>query len=407
MTTALRDLIRNPNSAELELIARYGMLPADARRERAFEAFAATGLPHRRMEEWRWTDVKAALGSIDTPQYPPADEPLPADGALVFSFSPSGFTWPDTLPEGLRMLAKPDVQAFGGSEDMPLGALAAALSGGKSKPGTLLFEITGSDLPRLHFRFAGKGEANFARIVFVLRPGTSLEVSESYLGGAGLTCASLDYSVQSGASLRRTVYQRGGTDEVLATTATVQLDAGAALTQTSLAFGARLARLETRVTHQEIGAMARLNAAYLCSRGHQADITTHVRHGAKACNTRQLTKGAVLDGGRGVFQGKFLVPRNAGQKTDADMQHQALLLEEGAEVFAKPELEIYADDVECAHGNTSGALDANQLFYMRQRGIGEAEARALLTEAFIAEALEYAGDLEDVLREQARAWLAL
>jgi Fe-S cluster assembly protein SufD len=88
------------------------------------------------------------------------------------------------------------------------------------------------------------------------------------------------------------------------------------------------------------------------------------------------------------------------------MQHNALLLEEGAEVFAKPELEIYADDVECAHGNTSGALDANQMFYMRQRGIAEDEARALLTEAFIAEALETAGDLEDVLREQARDWLA-
>jgi Fe-S cluster assembly protein SufD len=114
----------------------------------------------------------------------------------------------------------------------------------------------------------------------------------------------------------------------------------------------------------------------------------------------------VLDGGRGVYQGKFFVPRNVGQKTDADMQHNALLLEDGAEVFAKPELEIYADDVECAHGNTSGALDTNQMFYMRQRGIAEEEARALLTEAFIAEALEEAGELEEILREQARAWLA-
>jgi Fe-S cluster assembly protein SufD len=174
-----------------------------------------------------------------------------------------------------------------------------------------------------------------------------------------------------------------------------------------LAFGSKLcAAGNAPVTHQETGAKATLNAAYLCAAGHHADITTEVRHGAPACVTRQLTKGAVLDGGRGVFQGKFFVPRNVGQKTDADMQHNALLLEEGAEVFAKPELEIYADDVECAHGNTSGALEANQMFYMRQRGIAEEEARALLTEAFIAEALEEAGELEDVLREQARAWLA-
>ena len=88
------------------------------------------------------------------------------------------------------------------------------------------------------------------------------------------------------------------------------------------------------------------------------------------------------------------------------MQHQALLLEDGAIVFAKPELEIYADDVECAHGNTSGALDPNQLFYMRQRGIPEAEARALLTEAFIAEALEEASDsVRDALLDAARSFL--
>jgi Fe-S cluster assembly protein SufD len=113
----------------------------------------------------------------------------------------------------------------------------------------------------------------------------------------------------------------------------------------------------------------------------------------------------VLDGGRGVFQGKFHVPRTSGQQTDASMQHNALLLEEGAEVFAKPELEILADDVQCAHGNTSGALDAAQLFYLRQRGIPLTQARAMLTEAFIAQALEGAGDLEDALRAEAQAWL--
>ena len=112
------------------------------------------------------------------------------------------------------------------------------------------------------------------------------------------------------------------------------------------------------------------------------------------------------DGGRGVFQGKFHVPRSVGQHTDADMQHQALLLENGAEVFAKPELEIYADDVECAHGNTSGQLDESALFYMRQRGIPVAEARAMLTEAFIAEALETAHpDVLQTLLDASRDFL--
>lgn len=406
MTTALRDLIRNPNAAELELVARYGALPEDARRERSFGAFAKLGLPHRRVENWRWSDFKAALPALETPTAVSATDPLASGEALTFNFTPDGFIWPDDLPDGIRVLAKPEAQAFSGSEDLPLGALAAALAGGKTKPGTLMIEVTGNRLPRVHFRFDGAGEANFARVQIILRPGAALTVSKSYLGGTGFTASLMEYSLQKGAQMNRTVYQRAGAEEVLAASAAIQLDEDADYRQTTLAFGAKLVRLETRVNHQETGAKATLNAAYLCAAGRHADITTEVRHGAPACVTRQLTKGAVLNGGRGVYQGKFFVPRNVGQKTDADMQHNALLLEEGAEVFAKPELEIYADDVECAHGNTSGALDANQMFYMRQRGIAEVEARALLTEAFIAEALEEAGDLEDVLRDEAREWLA-
>ena len=158
--------------------------------------------------------------------------------------------------------------------------------------------------------------------------------------------------------------------------------------------------------HQESGAQATLNAAYFSGDGYHTDITSHVRHGAPGCTTRQLTRGAVMAGGTGVFQGKFFVPRIAGQHTDADMQHNAILLEEGATVFAKPELEIYADDVECAHGNTCGELDETALFYMRQRGIPEAEARNLLIRSFMAEAIANAGDLEEILLGEIEAWLA-
>ena len=207
--------------------------------------------------------------------------------------------------------------------------------------------------------------------------------------------------------MRRTVLQRGSADEAQAITAVVTLGDKSNYTQTALAFGAKIARLETRLTHQESGSHATLNGAYLCAKGYHADFTSHVRHGSPSSVTRQITKGAVLDGGTGVFQGKFHVPRTVGQYTDADMQHQALLLEDGAVVFAKPELEIYADDVECAHGNTSGALDPNQLFYMRQRGIPEAQARALLTEAFVAEALEEASDgVRDAMLDAARSFLS-
>nr|WP_225908083.1 SufD family Fe-S cluster assembly protein [Hyphomonas sediminis] len=296
---------------------------------------------------------------------------------------------------------------MGGAEEAPLGALAAALSGAKNAPATLLVEVTGKVPARLHLVFSGPGAINAARVVFLLRAGAQLHVSESHLGGAAFSASLLEYTLEPGARLNRVVYQRGGKDEAQSITALINQDAEAETKQTVLAFGARICRIETRLVHQQTGSLATLNAAYLAGGGYHIDFTSNVRHGAPACITRQVTKGAVLDGGRGVFQGKFHVPRTAGQQTDASMQHNALLLEEGAEVFAKPELEILADDVQCAHGNTSGALDANQLFYLRQRGIPLETARALLTEAFIAEALEEAGDLEEALRAEAKAWLAI
>jgi Fe-S cluster assembly protein SufD len=404
VSTALKDLIRNPTIAELELVARFAALKPDARRERLFEAFAQTGLPGRRIEGWRWTDFKAAVTSLDALKTAPARDPLAREGVAMLRFTPAGYTAPATLPAGLKLLAKDDVQAMGGAEEAPLGALAAALSGGKT-PGTLLVDVSAGAPVHLHMVFEGPGAINAARIVFLLRPGAELHVSESHLGGAALSAALVEFTLNKGARLHRTVYQIGGASEAQAVTAIIEQDAGAESVLTTLAFGAKVARLETRLVHRETGSKATINAAYLAGAGLQADITTHVRHGAPTCVTRQLTKGAVLDGGRGVFQGKFHVPRTSGQQTDASMQHNALLLEEGAEVFAKPELEILADDVQCAHGNTSGALDAAQLFYLRQRGIPLMQARAMLTEAFIAQALEGAGDLEDALRAEAQAWL--
>lgn len=406
MSTALKDMIRNPTVAELELVARYGALKADPRRERLFEAFALTGLPHRRIEDWRWSDFKAGVGALDTAGEAPAGDPLASDDVPVLRFTPQGYEAPASLPAGLRLMPKDEVQAMGGAEDAPLGALAAALSGGKNAPATLMAEVTGEAPVRLHLVFSGPGALNAARVVFLLRPGTELQISESHLGGAAFSTALVEYTLQPEARLSRVVYQRGAKGEAQAITALIHQDAGAETKQTVLAFGARVARIETRLVHQETGSRAVLNAAYLAGKGYHIDLTSHVRHGARACVTQQVTKGAVLDGGRGVFQGKFHVPRHAGQQTDASMQHNALLLEDGAEVFAKPELEILADDVQCAHGNTSGALDAAQLFYLRQRGIPLPQARAMLTEAFIAEALEEAGMHEEALRAEASAWLA-
>jgi Fe-S cluster assembly protein SufD len=107
-----------------------------------------------------------------------------------------------------------------------------------------------------------------------------------------------------------------------------------------------------------------------------------------------------------VFQGRIEVARGA-QKTDARQHHHGLLLAEGAEIYAKPELEIYADDVQCAHGNTAGALDEAALFYMRSRGIPQETARAMLTEAFLIEAVpDYLPEaISEEVVSSIRAWL--
>ena len=405
---ALKNKFGNPGAVELELIARYAMLPESGQRERAFSAFAETGLPHRRMEAWKWTDFKAAIQSVEASSKPGQNDALSTGVSPVIEFTATGVTIPTNLPAGIKLHPREDAQALGNAEEVPLGAMTAALAGRVGGLDTLIIEVTEpTDTPLHIVTRSDCDETNFARVAVIVRPGARLELIESHLGGAGFSSFLIEIGMQEGGHMRRTVLQQGSADEAQAITAVVNLGDKSQYTQTALAFGAQVARLETRLTHQESGSHATLNGVYLCADGFHADFTSHVRHGAPSSITRQTTKGAVLDGGTGVFQGKFFVPRTVGQHTDADMQHQALLLEDGAVVFAKPELEIYADDVECAHGNTSGALDPNQLFYMRQRGIPEAQARALLTEAFVAEALADANEtVHDELLGAARAFLA-
>lgn len=187
----------------------------------------------------------------------------------------------------------------------------------------------------------------------------------------------------------------------------VRLKAGARYRQFVLSEGAKLARIETHVIVEGEGAQVTLNGVYLANSGRHADLTSVIEHKAPSAVTRQLIKGVARKGGRGVFQGKIVVER-AAQKTDARQHHQGLLLEDGAEIFAKPELMIYADDVQCAHGNTAGGLDERALFYMRSRGIPEAEARALLIEAFLTETIPegISEALRDELTGSIRNWLA-
>lgn len=196
----------------------------------------------------------------------------------------------------------------------------------------------------------------------------------------------LQVNVAAGATFTRIVLQSNRADAVILDAAQVRLGADAKFRQVVLAEGAKLARIETHVSIEGEGAQVELNGVYMCGEGRHGDLTSIIEHKHGGGQTRQLIKGVARKGGRGVFQGKIVVAHGA-QKTDARQYHHGLLLEDGAEIFAKPELMIYADDVQCAHGNTAGGLDETALFYMRSRGVAEAEARALLIEAFLTEAI--------------------
>jgi len=321
-------------------------------------------LPGKRDEDWRWTDLRGLIRALPEPS-----QPFEGDvGEGPF----------DTLTADSRVLVN------GGDVTISVGAnedAAVAL--------------------RLVSRGAG---AHAARVTVVVGEAARLRLFESYESeGASVSQASLTISLAAGATLERIVLTAEDAEAVSVSQAEVQLAPKSQYSQTVIASGARRQRLETRVLHPGGHATLRLDGIYLLADKRHSDQTTVVTHASVDGTTVQLTKGVVRDQARGVFQGRIVVEEGA-DRTDARMGHHALILSDRAEVDAKPELEIYADDVACAHGNTVGALDEDALFYARQRGMSEPEARALLTEAFIGEVvdrIEHEG-----ARDVVRAWAA-
>lgn len=326
-------------------------------------------LPSRRTEAWKWSDLRAAMAG--------------QEGVLT---------------------GTPEIDAEG-----PIAALAQAM-GDAYGPGALDIAAPGETFVTRQT----EGDAGQYGSVIVRTGATATLVERLKVSGSRLRPFLPSFSrieVEAGATLHRIIVQandapRGQADAaIVLNEATVKVGKGATFRQFVLGEGARLARIEVSVEADE-GSIVEINGVYLASGKRHIDLTSRVTHRATGIHTRQLVRGVARKGGRGVFQGKFLVGRG-GQKTDANMQHNALLLEEGAEVFAKPELEIYADDVACAHGNTAGQIDENAVFYLRQRGIPDVEARALIMRAFLMEAIPdwVAADLRPEIEGRIDAWL--
>lgn len=326
-------------------------------------------LPSRRSEAWKWSDLRAAMAGQES-----------------------------------VLTGTPPIDAEG-----PIAALAQAM-GDAYGPSAL--DISKTD--QMFETRTTEGDAGQYGSVIVRAGVTATLVERLHVSGSRLRPFLPSFScieVEPGATLQRVVIQSndvtaGEADAaIVLNEASVKLGEGATFRQFVLGEGAKLARIEVSVEAGE-GAVVEMNGVYLASGKRHIDLTSRVAHQAAGVHTRQLVRGVARKGGRGVFQGKFLVER-AGQKTDAEMAHNALLLEEGAEVFAKPELEIYADDVACAHGNTAGQLDEDAVFYLRQRGLPDVEARALITRAFLLEAMQdWIGEnLHAEIEARIDAWL--
>ena len=330
----------------------------------AIAARDADALPSRRDEDWRWTDLRGLIRTVPEPSTP---IPAEAVGAGLFA---------------------------------GLAARSLTIANGR---GDATIEISADQVVALDVVSQGDG-SHAASVTITVAPGVSATLLETYRGqGSYLAQTGLSFRLGEGARLERIVLAVEDAESVAVSQAEVELSEKAEFVQTILATGARRQRLETRVSHPGGHARLRLDGAYLLAGKRHADLTTAVTHKGLYGETDQLTKGVVRDQARGVFQGRIVVSEGADH-TEARMGHHALILSDRAEVDAKPELEIYADDVSCAHGNTVGALDEEALFYIRQRGVPELEARALLIEAFVGEVIDRIG--HEGARNVARAWAA-
>ena len=319
-------------------------------------------LPGKRDEAWRWTDLRGLLRVLPEPSV-----------AFSGQVGPGPF---DALVEDRRVLVN------GGETTIQVAA---------GKETTVALGLVS--------RGAG---AHAATVTVTVGANARLRLLESYESDAGsVSQTTLSFTLAEGSAVERVVLAQDHEDAVSVSQAEVLLAGKAEYGQTVVASGARRQRLETRVTHPGGHAALRLDGIYLLAGKRHSDQTTVVTHESVDGTTSQLTKGVVRDQARAVFQGKIVVAEGA-DRTDARMGHHALILSDRAEVDAKPELEIYADDVACAHGNTVGALDDDAMFYARQRGMPEDVARAMLTEAFIGEVIDRI--VHEGARDVVRAW---
>ena len=397
-------------------------------RNRSLARFAELGFPSRRIEAWRYLDLRSLeqrpmqpVGPAGTALTSTARDQLaeiglvePAYRLVLVNgrFSPE-LSRLDQLPSGVWLgpmataiaqrpeLIRPGFEAQ--SVDRPFASLNAAFFA----DGFVLDVAPGVTLKRpveiVHLSDDDTGGSLHTRSLVVAGRGSRATLVESYTGvGEYWRNDVVELRLGAGSELARVTLVEEGSEALHFGEISATLDEASRLSSFLLLLKGRTVRHEATVRSEGERSHCELNGAFLLSGRQEANILTTVDHAAPGGETREVFKGVATGRAHGAFQGRITV-RPGAQKTDAHQLSRNLVLGPRAAIDTKPELEIYADDVKCSHGAAVGDLDEAALFYLRARGIPSDEARRMLIEAFAREAVELVE--QAVLREHLQARL--
>jgi Fe-S cluster assembly protein SufD len=403
-------------------------------RESAFKRFESAGLPHRRVEEWKYTDLRALMRDAMPLASPPDAAAKASAGNAGAAFAPvegrrivfvDGAFVPElsdltALERGLVVCSMAAALTSGDRDVVaalgrvvPTDDVAVALNTAFMGDGAVIRVAAGAELARpLHlvfFNACTRPASVFARSLVVVEKRARAMLIESHEGVVNCDCqvnAALELKVGDEAHVDHIKVTGDGAGSIHISTLMASVGARARFNEFLFTTAGAIVRNQLFVRFDGVGTVAGIRGASLLQGKQHVDTTLVADHAAGGCVSREVFKTVLDDEARGVFQGKIIVRPDA-QKTDAKMATHALLMSETAEADSKPELEIFADDVQCGHGATAGAPDQDLLFYLRARGIPAKEAEALMIQAFVGEAIEgieHAG-LRDTLIGQVGAWL--
>lgn len=408
-----------------------GRLPGSpevtAVRREAFETYERLGLPHRRIEEWKYTDLRALVGEVlplaaapDAAALKRAAEAVKAhafagarklvlvDGVFAADLSDVKALASEAGFKSLRETLEKDSALLKTTSTDAVIALNAAMA----TDGVVLSIADGAQLSApiqiIHIATAASASA-FTRTQIAVGKGVRATIIESFVA-AGATAYQVNdavlLSVGDDADVAHIRLMDDAPDAVNVTSQFVTVGANTKLNFFNMTTGAAVSRLQGFITLAGEGSELSINGVNLLKKTEHGDTTLVVDHAVPNCVSREIFRAVIDDRAHSVFQGRIIVRPDA-QKTDGKMMTRALLLSDEAEADNKPELEIFADDVSCGHGATAGALDDSLLFYLKARGLPEKQAQALLIQAFVGEAIEQIAD--DGLREHvigiAERWL--